>query len=531
MPQAVVRGATAGNIGMDMIDATQLHLTAAASTYLERLAAELDVAPSRYEEARNRYLSVGDWLDREESALKGYSPDVYVQGSFRLGTPIRPVNTDEHYDIDLVCELNIDKAQVTQQRLKEMLGHEMRLYAKAHNMKRVSESRRCWTLEYADGAQFHLDALPALPDGTGRRMLLAAHRLSTVWAETAIAITDIDHQGYESGTGEWPHSNPKGFTNWFRGRMKEAFDSQRAAMALEAKASVEDIPSYRVKTPLQQAVQVLKRHRDVMFENDMDDKPISIIITTLAGLSYSNESNVGHALQAILGRMHLHIEQRGGVTWIENPTDPLENFADRWQTQPQRQAKFYKWLGKAQSDFANLAAQTNRERLVELAGTSVGIRVARSEADTLGKQAVTPESLFRAAVSAVTATHRKAAPWHRVQAGKVTIEKATITRNGFRTTRFYSNQPQLPKGASLQFQAKTDVPGPFVVYWQVVNTGPEAAAVLGGLRGGFDEGTIDKGAIVRNESTSYTGAHTIECFIVKEGYLVARSGAFIVNIV
>ena len=30
-------------------------------------------------------------------------------------------------------------------------------------------------------------------------------------------------------------------------------------MALEARASVEEIPSYAVKTPLQQAVQILKR--------------------------------------------------------------------------------------------------------------------------------------------------------------------------------------------------------------------------------------------------------------------------------
>lgn len=78
--------------------------------------------PSRYEEARNRYLSVGDWLGREESTLKDFSPEVYVQGSFRLSTPIRPMNEDEHYDIDLVCEMDISKAQVSQKRLKDILG-------------------------------------------------------------------------------------------------------------------------------------------------------------------------------------------------------------------------------------------------------------------------------------------------------------------------------------------------------------------------------------------------------------------------
>ena len=68
--------------------------TAASAAYLERVATELDVPPGRYEEATRRYKSVGEWLGREESTLKDLSPEVYVQGSFRLGTPIRPVNED-----------------------------------------------------------------------------------------------------------------------------------------------------------------------------------------------------------------------------------------------------------------------------------------------------------------------------------------------------------------------------------------------------------------------------------------------------
>ncbi len=67
-------------------------VTAAAADFLERLAQELDVPASRYEEAESRYHSGGDWLSREESSLKEHSPDVYVQGSFRLVAPIRPVS-------------------------------------------------------------------------------------------------------------------------------------------------------------------------------------------------------------------------------------------------------------------------------------------------------------------------------------------------------------------------------------------------------------------------------------------------------
>lgn len=505
-------------------------LTAAASHYLERLASELDVPPGRYEEAKRRYKSVGEWLGRDESILKDYSPEVYVQGSFRLGTPIRPINEDEHYDIDLVCELDASKSNFTQQQLKQMLGYEMQLYAKRYNMKNALEGRRCWTLEYSEGAQFHLDALPAIPDAGQKRTRLEARSLSTDWVETAIAITDIDHPQYHLRTVDWPHSNPRGYTSWFRSRMKEVFERQRAAMALEAKANVEDVPSYRVKTPLQQAVQLLKRHRDLRFAKNPDDKPISIIITTLAGLSYRGESNVGHALRAILDVMSSHIETRAGVTWISNPTDPEENFADRWAKYPERREAFFEWLEAARSDFRRIGSLENREMLVEAASKVVGDRVANSAVALGAKAAVDAASLFRRVASVFTAGHKKAAPWPQVRQGSVKIVEATVDRKGFRTKRFFSDGEPLPKHASLVFRADTDVPAPYDVYWQVVNTGLEAASVAGGLRGGFDVGTVDRGSIVRKEGTEYQGAHTIECFIVKNGYLVARSGAFIVNI-
>jgi hypothetical protein len=168
----------------------QYQITPLASNYLEGLAQELEVPPSRYDEARRRYKSVAEWLDREESTLKEFEPDVYVQGSFRLGTPIRPINEDEHYDIDLVCELNVPKDSVSQEKLKRMLGVEMRAYAKAQSMSPPGEGRRCWTLDYAEGAQFHLDALPAIPDGSRKTQVLAARGLSSAWSSTSIAITD-----------------------------------------------------------------------------------------------------------------------------------------------------------------------------------------------------------------------------------------------------------------------------------------------------------------------------------------------------
>ena len=81
-----------------------------------------------------------------------------------------------------------------------------------------------------------------------------------------------------------------------------------------------------------------------MFSERIDDKPISIILTTLAAHAYQQEQTISDALYSIIDRMDKYIEYRSGVAWIANPTDPAENFADRWQKYPVRKKAFQEWL-------------------------------------------------------------------------------------------------------------------------------------------------------------------------------------------
>ena len=107
---------------------------------------------------------------------------------------------------------------------------------------------------------------------------------------------------------------------------------------------------------------------------------------------------------------------------------------------------------------------------------------------------------------------------------------AVLGRNGVALERAFGSASRKDISLELTFEATTNVPPPYEVYWQVVNSGPEAEAVPGGLRGGFDRGIVERGSIKRVEHTEYAGMHTIECFIVKSGYLAANSGPFVVNI-
>src|SRR5262245_7846280 len=132
-------------------------LTPDAETYLEALANELAISEARYEQAQASYDSLGRHLHREASTIKKYQPQVYVQGSFRLGTAIRPLSEKEDYDVDAMCEFRaLLPSQLSQKKLKEMLGVEIKSYhAEKKMVNPVREGRRCWVLDYSDGAQFH----------------------------------------------------------------------------------------------------------------------------------------------------------------------------------------------------------------------------------------------------------------------------------------------------------------------------------------------------------------------------------------
>ncbi|GHF01464.1 hypothetical protein GCM10016455_23020 [Aliiroseovarius zhejiangensis] len=498
---------------------------------LEDLVEELQVPPGRYEQAERSYKSLGEWLHRPDSTVRNDSPDVYVQGSFRLGTAIRPASDEEDYDIDMVCRLEYEKSALTQAELKRRVGVEVKAYARRYGMSKPEDGRRCWTLVYADGAQFHMDVLPAVPDFEKRRYLSEAGPALARLGATALAITDKEHDGFRQAGGRWPHSNPKGYALWFRDRMGQAFRSRALNEARRMQASVEDVPAWRVRTPLQGAIQILKRHRDLMFSDRPEDKPISILITTLAAHAYNQEERLSDALFSILQGMDRYITRRNGVDWVENPADPEENFADKWEEHSERRDAFHEWLQQARSDFASAHQALTADGVGAVLSERMGqglVERALGRRNPARRPGV-PARLVRAVNLVLAPAYMRKPRWPQAAEGRVTIRAATFTQQGFRPQNFVSNGAPLPRNCSLRFEADTTVTGRFKVYWQVVNTGREAEDA-DCLRGGFSPDAAVRGGLSHSESTLYRGQHSIECFIVKNGKLAARSGQFIVNI-
>lgn len=504
---------------------------------LSDLVETLDVPPSKYEEAKGHYEDVGAWLDADDSPLKRYRPAIYPQGSFALGTVVRPVGEDD-YDVDTVCRLSAPPPDITQQRLKAMVGHRLKQHGKYAKMIDPADGgRRCWTLRYEEGSQFHLDILPAMPDDPS---IFIRKGIPNAIAQLAILITDNMTWDYEV---DWPKSNPAGYVLWFKEQMRFALNESKKAYAQRVQASVTSIQDYQVRTPLQQAIQLLKRHRDICCMGD-DDRPISIIITTLAAQVYQNETTLVAALTAIVPQMReaLYRQKRADEWWVANPVNPDENFADKWKETPHKAEVFLGWLDAVEAEFKALLSESDFARVSEYLTEAFGAREA-SETMTRYAKRKQQNGLMRLGIASSTSialpesvrelssfevTHRLPLKWFTSPIGTVKIEARWRKSGNWRSLA--STKSQVITGSEIEFRASTTVQPPYEVFWQVVNTG-KAARASGDLRGDYFRSLDPANPLAHHEGTSYRGRHWIECFIVRNGVCVARSGEFIINIV
>jgi hypothetical protein len=96
------------------------------SNLLGETVDELDIPPALHDAADKEYHGVGQFL-ADQSDTGSTEWDVYAQGSFRLGTVVRPLGTD-HYDLDMVCRLDMDSRSITQAQLKDRVGEVLHAY-------------------------------------------------------------------------------------------------------------------------------------------------------------------------------------------------------------------------------------------------------------------------------------------------------------------------------------------------------------------------------------------------------------------
>jgi hypothetical protein len=331
------------------------------SGFLGRIAEELDIPPSKREDVERKYKAVTAWLADEDGALAQYNPDIYPHGSFRLGTVVRPLERDE-FDLDFVARLNIVAQPHNQAVVKQLVGDRLKENGTYRTNRMIREKNRCWQVLYA--GDFHMDIMPAVPDPQRNA--------------GSILVSDRD-------LASWRPSNPRGFAVWFDSLLVPF----RTEFRKMAKVTIEKLPDQRIKTPLQMAIQILKRHRDIHFRSDVKLRPSSIILTTLAAKSYGQQQDLLDTLFAVVHGMPTKIERDAdGFPAVPNPTNPEENFAEKWRKYPERMEAFGAWLAKVNRDADHLLTLKG-PRLPEFLTRILGARevagAVRAQAEAVSK--------------------------------------------------------------------------------------------------------------------------------------------------
>lgn len=344
---------------------------------LETLGESLDITQTQFENLARSYKAVGEFLQNDPE-FELYKPIVTPQGSLRLGTIIQPIDPGDDLDVDLVFRLSEKNSLWTQKNLKDNVGCRLKGSERYSPMLEKKEGRRCWTLLYRDNSdnpkeKYHMDILPSVADSK------YAERMTRLFSENfsegtvdqiSIRITDKEAVNYATSNRkeEWLKSNPDGYALWFANCCKA-----NESVKLMAEAVVPIEKYNKEKTVLQRIVQLLKRHRDMMFRNDKENKPISIIITTLAARAYKGEKDLLEGLVNVVDNLERSIiKGKNGEDVVLNPVNPEENFADKWPTHPERRENFYNWLNAVKKDVHEILDSGNKVQIQDAMSRAFG---------------------------------------------------------------------------------------------------------------------------------------------------------------
>ncbi len=334
---------------------------------------KIDITPTMYFNAVEKYMQLARYLSDN-----GIEAEIYPQGSFALGTVVRPImkGDDAAYDLDFVCQVRDYKNTLSPTELRNKvlkILQDSKLYDR--NLKIYEE---CFTIEFADidGVGFSIDIVPAVAESAETIARLVTKTVRQDLVETAIAIPKQEHNQYS-----WLTNNPLGYKVWFdeiNGRFNETSKIEYRQKLLEENrhvfSSIQEIPEDLERSSLQRVIQILKFHRDVYYSfktNGDEMKPISAIINTIVAKIAANavsHINVFELLQYVLEELAVYAEQqtldeirfaakydnrslilKKGASWVIcNPANPEDNLANQWTDITAK--TFFMWVEAVRND-------------------------------------------------------------------------------------------------------------------------------------------------------------------------------------
>ena len=274
--------------------------------FADFLRDEVNLNQSRLDRLETAVGGVNDYL---KNNLPGYQK-MEKQGSYALGTLIKPVDDSDEYDADIQIVMNPNSKWEPRDYINQvnrtLSGN--KTYADKLRLK-----TRCVTVDYA--GDFHLDVVPRV---TSEGKHYVCNRIENRREPT-------DGNGYR---------------DWFNDKNRISGGN------------------------LKRVVRLLKHLRD--HKNSFRAK--SILLTTLAGntIRTSDEgtegvSTVADTLETVLSRMNDYLQRHPNMPEIKNPVLPAENFNRHWTQQ-----NYTNFRNRIQT-YARIARQAKAELTTEKA--------------------------------------------------------------------------------------------------------------------------------------------------------------------
>ena len=286
-------------------------LNAIIGLYMPVLVAEflndkVDLNQSRLDRLETSVGAVNDYL---KDNLTGYQ-NMERQGSYALGTLIKPVDDNDEYDADIQIVMNPNPKWEAKDYVLEI----NRTLAKNKTYADKLRFRtRCVTIDYA--GDFHLDVVPRVTKG-GKHYVCNRHE------------------------NKFEETDGNGYREWFNEKNRITGGN------------------------LKWVVRLLKYLRD--HKNSFTAK--SILLTTLAGntIKSSDEgttsvSTMADTLETVLSRMNDYLQQHPNMPTIKNPVLPTDDFNRHWD-----QRRYANFRTRVQS-YAQTAKQAQAEPSAEKA--------------------------------------------------------------------------------------------------------------------------------------------------------------------
>jgi len=297
---------------------------------LANIAVRVQLPPSMYEKAIERYGTIAKHLDREGSPLHDKVTEVYTQGSIAIGATIRSVSeTDEDlYDVDLIAEITGHDSS-SPSEIMDILYESIRGKKGSIYYDCTEHQTRCITVQYSD---MHVDITPMIrPEFTHH----AIERAGVI----SHATTEAPHQEFFVDT------NSHGLAKYINENvpMVEAFSESFSKRALAydqrvlmEKADVQPAPEQKDvqdKSVTIVALQLIKRHMQILWHQNNARgsfrKPPNVMLARLApDYALGNGSLTDEVIHLAIS-FAAHFNHSDKVV-VLNPKYEKDELTDRW---------------------------------------------------------------------------------------------------------------------------------------------------------------------------------------------------------